>query len=98
MIADGGDEQLRREQAVRERVTHERPVALRGVPDRDRAHDEDRRGSAARAEAQGGPQQHREDDVGHIALRRQLGQYHEHHDDERALGEVTPANPVRAQS
>ena len=59
----GGDEQLRRQQAVGDRVAHERPVALRGVPDGDRADDEDRRGGAARAEAQRGPQEHREDDV-----------------------------------
>ena len=36
-----GDEQLRREQAVGDRVAHERPVVLRRVPDRDRADDED---------------------------------------------------------
>ena len=91
------DEQLRREQAVGERVTHERPVALRGVPDRDRAHDEDRRGGPARAEAQRGPEQHGEDDVGHVALRRQLGQHDEREDQDRAFRELAPANPSYAR-
>ena len=48
-----GDEQLRRQQAVGDRLAHERPVVLRRVPDRDRAHDEDRppRPRAARSAA-----------------------------------------------
>ena len=92
------DEELCREQAVGERVAHERPVALRGVPDGDRADDEDRRGGAPRAEAQRRPQQYREDDVGDIALRRQLGQQHESDDQDRALDQIAPAKVPPSQS
>ena len=42
------DEELRREQAVGQRVAHERPRVLGRVPDRDRADDQDRRRRAAR--------------------------------------------------
>ena len=97
----GGDEQLRRQQAVGDRVAHERPVALRGVPHGDRADDEDRRGRAARAEAQRGPEEHREDDERHVALRRQLGQHHERERSRPAASKSSrrrmPANPIVTQ-
>ena len=44
----GRDEELRCEQAVGDRVTHERPLLLGRVPHRDRAHHDDRRGGASR--------------------------------------------------
>ena len=50
-------------------LAHERPGVLRGLPDGDRAHDEDRRRRAARPEAQRRPQQRGEHDVGNVALR-----------------------------
>ena len=85
-----GDEQLRRQQAVGDRVAQERPVVLRRVPDRDRADDEDGRGGSARSEADRRPQQDREDDVGHIALRGQLRQRDEHDQHDETLHELAP--------
>ena len=93
----GGDEQLGREQAVGDRLAHERPVVLRRLVDRDRADDEDRRRRAARAEADRRPQQHREHDEGHVALRRERGQRHQQREHERALEQLRPPEPVQAR-
>ena len=71
-------------------VAHERPVVLGRVPDRDRAHDQDRRRGAARAEPERRPQQHREHDVGDVALRRQRGQ-----DDEQRPARPAPSASCR---
>ncbi len=87
-----GDEELRREQAVGDRVAHERPIVLRRVPDRDRADDEDGRGGSARPEADRRPQQDREDDVGHIALWRQFRERHQHGEHDRAFHELAPVD------
>ena len=96
MIGRDRDEELGREQAVGERITHERPIALRRIPDGDRADDEDRRGGPPGTEAQRRPQKHREDDVGHVALRRQLRQHHEQNQRKRALEDFAPANTLQA--
>ena len=85
-----GDEQLGRQQTVGDRVAHERPVVLRGVPDRDRADHEDRRSGSARPEADRCPQQDREDDIGHIALGRELRQRHQDGNHDDALRDLTP--------
>jgi hypothetical protein len=80
-----GDEELRREQAVGDRLAHERAVLMCGVPDRDGADDEDRRGGAARPEAQRRPQEHGEDDVRDVALRRQFGEHDQQDQHDGAL-------------
>ena len=85
-----GDEKLRREQAVADRVAQERPVVLRGVPNRDRTDDENSGGRSARSEADRSPQQDRKDDVGHIALWCQLRQRHEREEQNRAFPELSP--------
>ena len=91
------DEELRGEQAVVDRPAHERPLLLRCVPDGDRADDEDRRRRSARAEAERRPQEHREHDVRHVSLRRQLGEEDQHHERDRALDEVAPADALQAR-
>ena len=73
----GGQEQLARQQAVGDRLADERARVVRGVPDREPRHDDERRGRPAGPEAQRGPDERREDDVGDVALGRQLGQQHE---------------------
>ena len=85
------------EEAVGDRLPHERSLALRRVPDGDRADDEDRRGGAARPEAQRRPQEHRKHDVGHVLLRRHLGQHHEHSEHDRHLDEVPPPEVLQAR-
>ena len=84
----GRDEELRREQAVGERVANERPGVLRRVPDGEGAHDEDRRGRAAGPEAQRRPQERGEDDVRDVALGRQLGEREQDDEQDAGLDEV----------
>ena len=96
MIAETAMKSCVVEEAVGDRFPHERSLAVRCVPDGDRADDENRRGRAARPEAQRRPQEHRKHDVRHVLLRRHLGQHHEDGEHGRHLAEDSPADVLQA--
>jgi hypothetical protein len=90
----GGDEQLARQEAVGDRLAHERARVVRGVPDRQARDDRDRGRRAARPEPQRGPDQRREHHVGHVALGRELGEQDEDHEQRGPLDELTAAQAL----
>jgi hypothetical protein len=93
----GRQEQLARQQAVGDRIADERARVVRGVPDGQAGHDDERGRRPAGAEPQCRPDEGREDDVRDVALGRDLRQQDQDDHEGDGLEGLAPAESPKAR-